>query len=127
MLASVLRFEFKKSQNFDPKAPDFDRILSDQTNKEFSIQFLTQLMVKSFGGDEKIDLKNYANLPMEEKNRLKMAGIAKEDLNQVEPIDTGSDNFSQLNRELFKTLFEVFKIDFRLLALKKANESDNLT
>ena len=66
--------EQKKIKQEDP--------LEDIENREFSLNFLTNFAMKGYSGGNKVDITE-SQFPISDKNNLKLAGIAREDLNAI--------------------------------------------
>jgi len=104
--------------------------LLQEKNKEFCLEFLTNFILKGYAGENKVDITE-SGFPTVDKNNLKLAGIVNEDLDRLTIVDSIKNN-SQLpsaealesNKNLYKKLFCSFKMNIKLLALKKLSMMD---
>ena len=89
------------------------------------MQFLTRFVLKGYTGENKVDITN-ADFAFNDKNNLKWAGIVKENTQKLQQdasaIVEGQSNSEPSNILLYKTLFSSFRMQFKLLALKKLSE-----
>ena len=125
LLGSVLNFQYKKQKENCDDEQQLEDPLADENNKNFSLAFLTQFALKGYQADNKVDVTD-VEMPHNEKNILKQAGLVKEDIHsRINDQMIATDETSQidLNIQLFKTIFRAFTIKLRFLALKRPDES----
>ena len=61
---------------------DLNKLVKDAETKDFTVDFLTKFLLKGYSKENRVDLTG-VSLATEDKNNLKVLGVATEDIERI--------------------------------------------